>query len=190
MATKAKTQAPRWRPIPGFDGAYSVSDTGLIRRNARRVDTQYSEGLRPRVLPEKLLKPYTMNGALTVSLQGKTVIVRRAVALAFVKNPAPETHTRVGHLNGDISDCSAGNLAWLPPLVQRGGPGEGVLRGEAATKAVLTEKQVRAIVRKLARKTNPVTQTQVAAEYGVSAGTISAIVNGRTWAHVTGITQG
>lgn len=187
MATKAK--APRWRAISGFDGAYSVSDAGEIRRNARRVDTQYADGLRPRVLPEKVLRPYMMNGALAVTLQGKTVLVRRAVALAFVRNPAPATHTRVAHNNDDPQDCRAANLQWLPPVVSRAGPGENVVRGEAAHKAVLTEKQVRAIVRTLARKTNPVTQTQLAAQYGVSAATISAIANGRTWAHVTGIGQ-
>lgn len=185
MATKP---APKWRTIPGTDGAYSVSDAGDVRSNARRVSLNYpGVANRARVVPERILAAHFIKGSKAVTIGGKTVMVRRLVAAAFVRNPDPAVNTRVAHVDGNADNCSAVNLQWLPPLT----PGaETRARGVNAARAVLDDTKVRAILRKCTRKTNPVTQSAVAAEYGVSVGTVNAIVTGRTWGHVTGIVRG
>lgn len=185
MATKQP--APRWRPIPGTDGAYSVSDAGDVRSNARRVTLNYPNvANRTRVVPERILAVHYIKGSKAVTLAGKTAMVRRLVALAFVRNANPDTHTRVAHIDGDNDNCRAVNLTWALPRMPAP---ETQARGVDAGRALLTDVKVRAIVRKLARKTKPVTQAQIAAEYGVSAATVNAIATGRTWGHVTGITR-
>jgi hypothetical protein len=82
----------QWRPIPGWEGLYSVSDQGRVRSERRTVTR--TDGIR-RVCPEKILKSInSSDGRLHVSLcdRPKRVVTKRIhqlVLLAFV-GPCPE----------------------------------------------------------------------------------------------------
>lgn len=57
----------------------------------------------------------------------------------------------------------------------------GMLRGELAPRAVLTEKQVIEIL------ADPRASSRIAADYGVAAGTVTSIKKRESWAHLTGV---
>lgn len=83
-----------WRDIPG-ETRYEVSNDGLIRTKPQ------------------ILKPYPNrpSGHLYVTLSNrKRMLVHRAVALAFLRNP--EGKRCVNHKNGKAFDNSLENLEW------------------------------------------------------------------------------
>lgn len=87
-----------WRPIPGFEGRYEVSDIGRVRS----------------LVSQKLLKPQkARNGYLLVSLgrSHKHMLVHRLVALAFL--PRIEGREEINHRNRNKQDNRATNLEWV-----------------------------------------------------------------------------
>jgi len=88
-----------WKPIPGYEGQYEVSDQGRIKSYRRRKEGQ-------------ILRPGRMTaGHLSVSLgRRNSQCVHRLVLLAFV-GPPPVCHECL-HANGDPSDNRLVNLRW------------------------------------------------------------------------------
>ncbi|GEB94175.1 NUMOD4 domain-containing protein [Microbacterium lacticum] len=96
-----------WRPIPGYEGLYDVSDFGRIR-NARATQGRPAGYV--------LTTPVNQStGCAVVRLYGpgggKTLAVHRLVARAFHGEPPTEGAT-VKHLNDIKADNRADNLAW------------------------------------------------------------------------------
>ena len=88
-----------WRDVPGFEGHYEISDTGLIRNWVTwRI-------LRPRI---------TWEGSNIVNLSTggvhKTRIVHRLVAQVFI--PQPIGKNVVKHKDGNKNNNEADNLYW------------------------------------------------------------------------------
>lgn len=105
--------AEEWRPVPGYEGRYEVSDQGRVRSLDRVVRT-YNGGSYTR--KGALMHPTKDTfGHLQVRLspgkgKGQMFQVHRLVAMAFL-GPRPDgLHTR--HLNGDPTDNRAENLAF------------------------------------------------------------------------------
>jgi len=96
QAERAYTvQGETWRPIPGFEGRYEVSDLG-------RVWTHVSN---------RLMKPsLDSSGRPAVCIAHRALRVHRLVAAAFL-GPCPEGQ-EVRHLNGDRTDNRLSNLAY------------------------------------------------------------------------------
>lgn len=96
-----------WREIPGFDGAYEVSDNGRIRTVHAHPKGRTPAG---HVMKPRLHE----NGYLNVGLRrGKrrvVVGVHRLVATAFHGEPQPGWEAR--HLDGDKTNNAASNLRW------------------------------------------------------------------------------
>lgn len=88
-----------WKPVPGYEGLYEVSDDGQVR-------SLISKG--------KILRPSTRNGYQRVGLskEGKRTNfpVHRLVLLAFV-GPAPEG-AEACHWNDDPLENRLTNLRW------------------------------------------------------------------------------
>lgn len=184
----------RWRPIPGFEGLYEVSDHGRVRsvdrvhsydrtcRDGRTVTVE-------RTHKGRLLRPGTVTSGhqLVVLGRGNSRLVHALVLTAFV-GPRPDGHDSC-HIDGDPAHNHLTNLRWgtrsenMQDAIRhgtfRGGNGR---VGEAHHKARLTEDQVREIRSSAANVPSRV----LAASYGVSRSAIKSIRAGKTWTHVTG----
>lgn len=175
-----------WKPAPGYEGVYEVSDLGRVRSLDRIVMRRVGRGKNPdRLVPVpmrgKLLRPgRASNGYPTVSLQGKTHTVHSLVLSAF-KGPPPEGY-ECRHLNGNRADPRLQNLEWgtraqnVADALAHGTQ----VRGERYRTAKLTDEAARQI-RRLRGK---VPQSKLAEMFGVSPAAIQAVHDGRTWKHV------
>lgn len=99
-----------WKPIPGYEGRYEVSDMGRVRSLDR--DVTYKDGRRGRRKGQCLRGSYhKSHGYVVISLDSTDKrVLHRLVADAFL----PETQFKetVNHINGDKLDNRACNLEW------------------------------------------------------------------------------
>ncbi len=102
MAVTNSTEV--WRPIPGYEGWYSVSNTGRVRRDKAERGTQAGH----------ILVPFIRDGYCVLTLWKHGYLFRarvhRLVLSAFVGAPGPNQETR--HLNGIRTDNRVDNLCW------------------------------------------------------------------------------
>lgn len=97
-----------WKPIPGYEGSYEVSDLGRVRSLDRITD-------RGRKWQGKTMTPSSLRSGyqiVTLWREGKqkTPLVHRLVLFAFV-GPAPDG-TEALHANGNPADNELLNLSW------------------------------------------------------------------------------
>ena len=107
--------AERWRPIPGHEGAYEVSDLGRVRSLDRKVWFGASKRAAAhwQLVRGRLLRPgLGSHGYLTVVLgrEHGSHLVHRLVLLAF-EGPCP-AQQEVCHGNGDRTDNRLCNLRY------------------------------------------------------------------------------
>lgn len=103
-----------WRDINGFNGRYSISDTGLVRSNQRKAKGGHGE----RVIAEKIYKQQVGFGGYKIvylrrTPSGKNVscYVHRLVAEHFCNKPDGKNY--VNHIDGDKHNNLANNLEWV-----------------------------------------------------------------------------
>lgn len=103
-----------WKDVVGYDGLYSVSNTGRIRSNKRLIPTYGRKGRFTNEFIKKL--KYDKNGYKIVMLckNGitKTLKVHRLVAYAFIENNDKEKN-QVNHINLIKDDNRIENLEWV-----------------------------------------------------------------------------
>lgn len=101
-----------WKPIPGFEGMYEVSNIGRVK-SCKRMRISRSGSLA--LVKERMLKPRAdKNGYLEVALckDGKLHYFRchRLVAMAFIPNP---NHLPViNHKDENVANNQVSNLEW------------------------------------------------------------------------------
>lgn len=101
----------RWLPIPGYAGAYEVSDQGRVRSLPQTT----SDGRR---LKAKILKGRPQrSGHLSVNLTAdgvnRNARVHRLVLLAFIGSAPAGMHAL--HLDGNPTNNRLDNLRWGTP---------------------------------------------------------------------------
>lgn len=182
-----------WTPVIGFEGWYSVSDLGRVRRDKKGRSTYVGKILK--ASPDK-------DGYLFLGLRANgrdaTVWIATIVAAAFL-GPRPEGK-EVNHKDTDKKNNRAINLEYLTHKenmehafanvsihrlygdenTSRTRP-ECLVRGERHHKSKLTEDQIREI---RARAKAGETGRTMAADYPVGACMINKIIRGEYWQHV------
>ena len=88
-----------WKIIDGYNGKYSISSLGAIKNVHKNIIIKQSPNGR---------------GYLKCALNGKTFIVHRLVAKAFIYKP--ESKSYVNHINNIQTDNSIENLEWTSPM--------------------------------------------------------------------------
>lgn len=110
-----------WRAIPGFEGRYEASDTGLIRSLDRIIETRNGSRWKPGVpgapgirrLRGRVLKPGTsaQTGHQHVVLEGRNDRSVHSLVLEAFVGPCPPG-LMACHTNDDPTDNRIDNLSW------------------------------------------------------------------------------
>ena len=173
-----------WKPVPGYEGIYEVSNLGGVRA-LDRYTPPGGRATNGRHYKARSLTPWTADsGHLKVRLYNrargvvKTLSVHRLVLLAFVGEP-PAGH-ECCHNDGNPANNTIHNLRWdTNSENQRDRIRHGAtMKGEASPYAKLTEKDVRAI------RADTRMLAAIAADYGVIVSTISHVKTRRNWSHI------
>ena len=172
-----------WKPIPGTDGNYDVSDDGRVRswitKGYRHIRREVPLDLKP----GSHSQGYKIFGYFC-SARGKmrTEGVHRLILRAFVGHP-PEAH-EAAHLDGDLTNNTLKNLAWVTSYenshhkVKHGTSG----KGEQNAMSVLTDEIVTAARKE--KKAGVANYTDLAKRYGVSREVMGKACRGLTWRHL------
>lgn len=162
-----------WKPIPGYEGLYEVSDLGRIRSVPRL-----------RAKGGVLIQTPNEKGRLMVSLSKfgdgvKSLQVHRLVALAFLG----ESDLLVLHDDGNHLNNVPGNLKYGTHTVNReDSRRHGTMPvGSKYHLSVLTEEIVSKVKARLLKGESCAV---LARELEVDRTTISCIKRGKTWNHV------
>lgn len=168
-----------WRDIPGYEGVYQASDTGLIRR----VADLGRRDLARRILAQSIDEDGYHKVELRSNNRRRKFGVHQLVALAFI-GTCPDGY-EVNHIDLDKGNNIPLNLEYITHAQNIKHAHEfGDIknaRGVAHGLAKLNEQQVSEIKRLLAEKQQ---QKVIAARFGVNHRTIYSIASGRTWRHV------
>jgi hypothetical protein len=168
-----------WRSVVGYEGVYSVSDLGRVRREIDRYGKKSGRVLKNNVHPD--------TGYHRVILFRRGVrdeqFTHALVARAFL-GPCPEG-SEVNHKNTKRADPRLENLEYLTHLenVRHSVEFGNHVSGSDHAHAKLTEADVQLI-----RSLRPgVTEANLGVMFKVSRGTIHDAVSGKTWHHVSGV---
>jgi hypothetical protein len=108
-----------WRPVPGFEGQYAVSNLGRCRSLDRTVMKTTRGRPVPHRLKGRVLTPGTGGrGYLIVAMHSACTYVHRLVLAAFV-GPRP-AGMEAAHGNGDKTDESGVESPMGDPQGKRG----------------------------------------------------------------------
>lgn len=168
-----KKDDERWKPVPGYEDEYLVSDLGRVYSIPRGRN---SGGL---------LSPGESHGYPIVCLwesgEPKMKAVHRLVLRAFVGEP--EDGQEASHLNGERSDARLENLTWETRSEnhRRKRVHETSKQGVKHHAAKVKEWGVR-VIRFLASFDVP--YSFISRMFGLEKSSISNIVTEKTWPHV------
>ncbi len=168
----------RWHPVLGFESVYSVSDSGLVRRDCSASGTQIGRILRP---------AKSGDGYLTVRLWksglSKTRKIHRLVLEAFLG----ASMLQANHRNGRKHDNRLRNLEYVTAgenvrhsIDVLGNRPSIVGAGETNPQAKLTSENVREM---RALRSN-YSLADLADRFGVSESAVSRICSRLSWRHL------
>jgi hypothetical protein len=164
-----------WKQVPGYEGIYSVSNLGRIRREVAYRNHWYKRDgiLTPWISSKKrlLVELYKNQTSITFS-------VHKLVMLTFI-GECPSGF-EINHKDGNPQNNYLENLEYVTPEENQKHAiiNKFHIFGERHGMSKLTEQQVLAI-RKDSRSLK-----EISREYGVAISTVSDIRIKRTWAHL------
>ena len=168
-----------WKPIPGYEGIYSASNTGLIKSETSRQ--QWKSG---RILKNLVHKGGYLKLRLWKNSRYKHFLVHRLIALTFL-GPCPPKH-EVNHKDGNKANNFINNLEYVTPKENTNHAVRSGLfndrKGEKSVRSKLTNKQVIEIRKKhIPYKYSTV---KIAKEFNVCPSTIGSIIRYTSWSHI------
>jgi len=181
------TIGEEWRPVPGFESRYEVSNLGRLRGlpiKGRRNQTK--------IIQEKLrlFRGYVKDILCLGPRFHKPHFRHTLVLMAFV-GPRP-SGMECNHKNGIKHDNRLENLEWVTPQYNAMhrlyvlGIGPGYPQGTACPGAKLNADAVKKIVQQ--RKSGR-SYSSLGREYGVKPNTIKSVCLGISWSRETGLPQ-
>ena len=177
-----------WKDLPGFEGAYEVSDDGRVRSLARTIKRSFADGRSYTCKwPSRDLVLFSDgHGYRCVKGCGRgkkrNIWVHRAVCWAFNGAP-PKGKPVVRHRDGNILNNTPQNLVWgtmaenSHDMIEHGT----AMFGERNPVAKLQNHEVLEIRERAAVGESLV---GIAADYGVSRSAIQSIKDRTTWPHL------
>lgn len=177
-------EAEAWRPVVGYEGVYSVSSLGRVRRDAggRGARAGY-------VLRSTLMKTGYLRVGLVRDGKQETRTVHSLVADAFLGPRLPGM--TVNHRDGDKANPALSNLEYVTygennshalrlglRVAKWNGYVPEALKGEANPCSLVSEVDVRAI------RASSESPGVLGARYGISRSAVRAIRERKTWKHV------
>lgn len=174
----------RWLPVVGFEGLYSVSDLGRLRRESKVVSRKTTAGYR---ISEKIMSPGAgvKSGYFSVILSKdgatSTHYVHHLVLGAFVG--ARPVGQEACHGDGDRGNNAAANLRWDTRKANHADKklhGTGTV-GERHPGAKLSDPMV-ASLRK--RRAEGASFTTLSNEFGITRMTAHRAATGASWSHI------
>lgn len=162
-----------------FKGFYKISRDGVVVSVPRNGTVNVEKEIKPTV---------GTNGYLKVSFRcfGKryTRNIHRLIALTFIENP--NKYPCVNHIDGNKMNNDISNLEWTTysKNIQHAYDNGLTIPTKGEDRSNLTNDNVLRIVE---MKESGSTLRNIAKEFNISASTVSDIVLGRTWSHLTGI---
>lgn len=101
-----------WCAIPGYDGAYEVSNYGRVRSLDRTINLgeRYERRYASQILKLSICRGGYVQVGLKKGRNRKMELVHRLVAQAFIPNPKQKP--QVNHIDGDKMNNRADNLEW------------------------------------------------------------------------------
>lgn len=196
-----------WKPVLGYEGYYSVSNTGLVRSEDRTI---YTRGF-PYVRKGEIMKPFDKVGQnqkyKRVNLRrdaGRiTKYVHTLVLEAFV-GPKPEGMEACHFPDADPSNNNLSNLRWGTrrdnsddrlfhnKFKTKTAPSKAFmaarLRGSECHMTKLTEEQVLE-ARKASQDLQWGDLGKMAKRLSISTATLRSAIIGKTWSHLPGATK-
>jgi hypothetical protein len=115
-----------WRPFPGYEGYYEISNHGDVKR----LDTG-------KLISRKVEKNGYVRVHLSKNGKAESILLHRAVALAFVPNRNPKAFKTVNHIDENKQNNSASNLEWCDMSYQNRYGRGAETRNEAKKRAVI-----------------------------------------------------
>lgn len=178
MADEDSGTTEVWKSIPGYEGYYSVSSWGRIRRDKAQAGTQAGLILKALVAGNKYPRVYLWKDCVGTNCQ-----IHALVALAFF-GPRPEG-AEVNHKNGIRTDNRAANLEYVTRQENmrhsRDVLGHDCI-GERNPRAKLTGQDIEAIRR---AGDDGERIAAIARRFGVGYSQISRILRGEAWRHLS-----
>lgn len=164
-----------WKPIPHWP-LYEASETGIIRnaKTGRVIKTRLGHGIKYLIVDLHTGKRW----GLSSSTGQTTHLVHVLVCSAF--HGERPSGMDVAHGDGNHQNNAASNLRWATRSDNmRDKSKHGTeRRGEARFGAKLTADQVLAI------RADPRPEKPIAADYGISTGTVGKIRRREKWTHI------
>jgi predicted DNA-binding protein (UPF0251 family) len=199
--TPEELQNEIWKPVPEYEGLYSVSDLGRVRRETTVGWYHAGRLLKPNMNIRYAHLQLFRNG------KGKRLYLHRIVCAAFL-GPCP-VEKEVNHISGDRFDNRILNLEYVTPSenmshafrlglnkspmlthperIARGSrhgsqtKPESVVKGEKQKAAKLKDSDIPEIRRMLA---SGLRKKDIAQHFGIAKQTLHRIQTGKGWKHV------
>lgn len=180
-----KLQTEIWKPVPGYEQSYLVSNMGQVRSLARLVNSK--NGSKALKSGKILIGSISRGGYRNVGLSGrgksKTTGVHRIVALAFLGLPT-FNGAQVAHNDGNPGNNNVSNLRWD---TAKGNALDRNLHGTApigvmAGNSKIKDSDVLEIRAKYNGKYGDL--TRLGMRFGITASQVLNIVKRKQWTHI------